>query len=311
MTNFALFFRNYGILVVTIGLFVLLALTTDGFLTFRNMRNILDQQSTVLIAACFMTMCIISGNFDVSAASVFVAAPLVALVVENATGSIPLAVLAALLTGVVMGGFNGLVVTRLQVNSFIATLASSFMFFGVGYLVSDRSILRPETDGWRDIARTRIFELTSATWFAFAIVIFAGFLLARTRFGRNVYACGANREAARLAGVNVDRVQMITFILLAVSAAFAGVLNASRTISAQPSDDFSFVFATLTAVIVGGTSIAGGQGAIWRTVVAVFFLAFLTNGFNLHQIDPIWQRLIEGVVILAAVSVDAWTQRRH
>ena len=310
MPSLALFFKNYGILVVTLALFALLALTTDGFLTFRNMRNILDQQSMVLIAACFMTMCIISGNFDVSSAAIYVAAPLVALVTENATGNIPLAILAGLAAGIAMGAFNGLVVTRLKVNSFIATLASSFMFFGIGFLVSDRSIIRPETDAWRDIARTRIFELTSATWFAIAIVIAATFLLARTRYGRNVHACGANREAARLARFNVDRVQVITFILLGAASAFAGVLNASRTISAQPSDDFSFVFATLTAVIVGGTSIAGGQGAIWRTVVAVFFLAFLTNGFNLHQIDPIWQRLIEGIVILGAVSVDAWTQRR-
>jgi ribose transport system permease protein len=310
MQPFAVFFRNYGILVVTIGLFIILSGTTEGFLSFRNMRNILDQQSTVLIAACFMTMAIIAGNFDVSAAAVYIAAPLVALVIENMTGSIPLAILAGVATGFVMGVFNGLVVTRLGVNSFIATLASSFMFFGVGYLVSDRSILRPESAEWRHIARTRVFELTTSTWIAFVIVIIAMVLLHRTRFGRNVYACGANREAARLAGVNVDRVQVQTFVLLAVSAAIAGILTASRTISAQPSDDFSFVFTVLTAVIVGGTSIAGGQGAIWRTVVAVFFLAFLTNGFNLHQIDPIWQRLIEGFVILLAVSIDSWTQRR-
>lgn len=310
MQSYSKFFKNYGIIFVTIALFLVLALTTDGFLSVRNMRNILDQQSTVLIAACFMTMTIIAGNFDVSSAAVYVAAPLVALVVENTTGSIPLALLAGLFTGVAMGIFNGFVVTRLGVNSFIATLASSFMFFGVGYLVSNRSILRPETAEWRFIARTRVFELTTSTWFAIIVVLFAIILLHRTRFGRNVYACGANREAARLAGVNVNRIQMQTFVMLAVASAFAGILTASRTISAQPSDDFSFVFAVLTAVIVGGTSIAGGQGAIWRTVAAVFFLAFLTNGFNLHQIDPIWQRLIEGFVILLAVSIDSWTQKR-
>jgi ribose transport system permease protein len=120
---------------------------------------------------------------------------------------------------------------------------------------------------------------------------------------------GGNAEAARIAGVNVGGVQAITFVLLATSAAVAGVLNSSRSLSAQPSDDFSFVFAVLTAVIVGGTSIAGGQGAIWRTVAGAFFLAFMSNGFNLHQIDPIWQRLIMGLVILIAVGIDAWTQR--
>ncbi len=304
------FARTYGILVVTLLLFCLLTLTTDGFLSERNMRNILDQQSGVLIAASFMTMAIIAGNFDISVGAVYVATPLVALLVENATGSIPLALVAGLAAGAVMGGINGFAVTRLKVNSFIATLATSFMFFGAGYLVSDRSIMRPEGEGWRALARTRVFELTTATWIALIVVILAGILLTRTRFGRNVYATGANREAARLAGVNVDRVQMITFVLLAGSAALAGILGSSRAISAQPSDDFSFIFAVLTAVIVGGTSIAGGSGAIWRTVTAVFFLAFLSNGFNLHQIDPIWQRLIEGFVILVAVSIDAASQRR-
>jgi ribose transport system permease protein len=310
MQRTILFAKTYGILVVTVLLFVVLALTTEGFFTDRNMRNILDQQSGVLIAACFMTMAIIAGNFDISVGAVYVATPLVALLVENATGSIALGILAGLGAGAVMGAINGIAVTRLKVNSFIATLATSFVFFGTGYLVSDRSIMRPETDGWRDLARTRIFELTSATWIAIAVVVIASVLLTRTRFGRNVYATGANREAARLAGVATDRVQMITFVLLAGAAALAGILGSSRAISAQPSDDFSFIFAVLTAVIVGGTSIAGGAGAIWRTVTAVFFLAFLSNGFNLHQIDPIWQRLIEGFVILIAVSIDAWSQRR-
>ncbi|GKY87379.1 ABC transporter permease [Sinisalibacter aestuarii] len=310
MQKTILFARNYGILVVTVLLLVLLTVTTEGFLTERNLRNILDQQSGVLIAASFMTMAIITGNFDISVGAVYVTAPLVALFVENATGNIPLAVLAGLAAGVAMGVINGLAVTKLKVHSFIATLSTSFMFFGVGYLVSDRAVMRPITEGWRALARTRIFELTSATWIAIGVTIVAAILLTRTRFGRNVYASGANREAARLAGVNVDRVQMITFVLLASAAALAGVLGASRAISAQPSDDFSFIFAVLTAVIVGGTSIAGGSGAIWRTVTAVFFLAFLTNGFNLHQIDPIWQRLIQGFVILVAVSIDAWSQRR-
>ena len=301
--------RKYGIAVITLAVFVALAATTDGFATIRNLRNILDQQSTVLIAASFMTLAIIAGNFDVSVSAVFVAAPLFALTVENATGSAGLAVVTAIAVGLVMGSINGMIVTLFKVNSFIGTLATSFMFFGAGFLISDRSLMRPSGDMFQQIARTRYFGVTSAFWIALIVVIFAAVLLARTRFGRNVYATGGNREAARLAGVKVDRVQAATFIMLGAAAGLAGVLNASRSISAQPSDDFSFVFTVLTAVIVGGTSIAGGQGAIWRTVAAVFFLAFMTNGFNLHQIDPIWQRIIQGAVILVAVGIDAWAQR--
>ena len=311
MLNFALLFRNYGILLVTIGLFVVLAVTADGFATERNLRNILDQQSMVIIAAAFMTIAIISGNFDVSVSAIFVTAPLFGLKVENMTGNVFLAVVEAIAVGLFMGAINGFIVTRLKINSFIGTLATSFMFFGAGFLISSRSLMRPETDAYRLIARSRFLGLTSATWIAIAVVIIATILLSRTRFGRNVFAVGGNMEAARLAGVAVNRVQTMAFLLLGAAAALAGVLNSSRSISAQPSDDFSFVFAVLTAVIVGGTSIAGGQGAIWRTTTAAFFLAFLNNGFNLLQIDPIWQRLIEGAVIIMAVAVDTWTKNRR
>lgn len=311
MFNFVLLFRNYGILLVTILLFVILAVTADGFATERNLRNILDQQSMVIIAASFMTIAIISGNFDVSVSAIFVTAPLFGLRVENLTGNVFLAVATALAVGLLMGAINGFIVTRLKINSFIGTLATSFMFFGAGFLVSSRSLMRPESDVYRLIARSRFLGLTSATWIAIGVVIVATILLSRTRFGRNVFAVGGNMEAARLAGVAVNRVQTTAFLLLGVAAALAGVLNSSRSISAQPSDDFSFVFAVLTAVIVGGTSIAGGQGAIWRTTTAAFFLAFLNNGFNLLQIDPIWQRLIEGAVIIMAVAVDTWTKQRR
>ncbi len=303
--------RKYGIAVITLTLFIILALTTEGFFTERNIRNLLDQQSTILIAASFMTIVIISGNFDISISAIFVVSPLFALNIENATGNIYLSVLGGVGLGVILGSFNALVVTYFKVNSFIATLATSFMFFGFGYLISDRSLMRPVTDSYQQIARTKFFDITSATWIALVVVIFASILLTRTRFGRNVFATGGNQEAARLAGINVPQVQAITFILLGAAAALAGIVNSSRSISAQPSDDFSFVFAVLTAVIVGGTSIMGGKGAIWRTVAAAFFLAFMNNGFNLLQVDPLWQRIILGLVIVIAVALDSWSQRKN
>ena len=303
--------KKYGIAVITISLFLILSLTTEGFFTERNIRNLLDQQSTILIAASFMTIVIISGNFDISISAIFVVTPLFALNIENATGNILLSVLGGVGLGVILGSFNALVVTYFKVNSFIATLATSFMFFGFGYLISDRSLMRPVTDSYQQIARTKFFDITSATWISLVVVIVASILLTRTRFGRNVFATGGNQEAARLAGINVPQVQAITFILLGAAAALAGIVNSSRSISAQPSDDFSFVFAVLTAVIVGGTSIMGGKGAIWRTVAAAFFLAFMNNGFNLLQVDPLWQRIILGLVIVIAVALDSWSQRKN
>jgi ribose transport system permease protein len=303
---------DYAIIWLVVGLFVVLAITTPNFLTQANIRNILDQQSLVLIAASVATITMISGGFDISQGAVFVVAPLVALGVEAQTGSLVLAVAAGLGFGLVAGALNAGVVTLGRINSFIATLATSFVFFGVGFIVSDRSILRPlERDAFGALARTDVAGITSATVVAIVVVIASWFLLSRTRFGRQVYAVGGNADAARLAGVRVRWVIATAFVLSGSAAALAGVLRASRTMSATPSDDFSFVFDVISAIVVGGTSIAGGEGSIWRTVLGAFFIAFMINGFNLNQVDPIFQRIVQGSVILAAVAIDSWSRSRR
>jgi ribose transport system permease protein len=302
--------RDYAIVWVTTLLFVLLTLTTENFATATNLRNILDQQATVLIVAAVTTLTVISGGFDVSLSAVFILSPLVALRVENATGSLTAAVLAGLAAGLVAGALNGLVVAVLKINSFIATLATSFIFFGLAYIVSDKSILRPTDLGFRGFATTKVLGLNSATWVALVIVALAWFILERTRAGRYVFASGGNPDAARLSGVRVPRVLWACFATGGLAAGLAGTIQSSQSLSAQASDDFSFVFAVIAAVVVGGTSIAGGQGAVWRTVVGVLFIAILVNGFNLNGIDPVVQRVIQGLVILVAVGVDAWTRSR-
>ncbi len=302
---------RYGIIWVTIALFLLLALTTDGFLTGPNLRNLLDQQATLLIAASVATLTMIAGGFDLSISAVAIAAPLVALRIENATGSVMLAVLAGCAFGLLVGIVNGSIVAFARINSFITTLATSFIVFGIGYIVSERSIMRPIGDSFRSIARTRVAELTTATWISLAVVAVAWVALAGTRFGRHLYATGGNPEAARLAGVRTRQVVTIVFALSGLAAGLAGVVASARTISATPSDGFGFVFGVIAAIVVGGTSIAGGTGAVWRTLLGAFFIAFMVNGFNLHQIDPIWQRIIQGLVILAAVATDALSRDRR
>jgi ribose transport system permease protein len=303
--------REYAIVWVTLLLFVVLASTTTNFLSGDNLRNVLDQQSTVPIVAAVATLTIIAGGFDVSLSAIFVLSPLVALRVENATGSILLSIAAGVAAGAIAGAVNGIAVTIFKINSFIATLATSFAFFGVAYFVSGKSILRPSSLGYRDWVSTRILGLTSATWMAAIVVVVAWFILERTRFGRYVFASGGNPEAARLSGVRVSAVLATTFVLGAAAAGFGGTIVSAQTLSGQASDDFSFIFAVIAAIVVGGTSIAGGEGAVWRTVVGVFFIALLINGFNLNGVDPVYQRIIEGVVILLAVGTDAWTRSRR
>ena len=300
---------RYGIAWVTLALFVFLAVTTGGFLRGANLRNVLDQQSLILIGAAFSTLTIIGGGFDISQAAVFITSGIVAIQALNATGSAGVAVLAGVGMGLGAGVLNGLVVAYARINSFIATLATSFLWFGAGFLISDRSILRPDTRDWTDLARQRVGGLTTATWFSVAIVALAWFILSRTKFGRHIYATGGNVEAAHLSGVNTRLVTAAVFALSGAAAGFAGTLNSARSGSALPSDDFSYVFSVIAAVVVGGTSIAGGEGAVWRTVLGALFLAFMVNGFNILQVDPIWQRVIQGIVILVAVGLDSWARR--
>ena len=302
---------DYAILWIVIALFVFLALTTPRFLTEPNLRNIMDQQSLVLIAASVATLTMIAGGFDVSQGAVYVAAPLLALWVENQTGSMLLGVLAGLGFGLVVGIVNGTIVTVVRINSFIATLAVSFIIFGIGYIVSDGAILRPVTKEWANLARTNVLGITSATWIAIVVIAVSWFALARTRYGRYIYAVGGNSEAARLTGVRVRWIVGSVFVLAAIAAALAGVLRSSRSISATPSDDLSFVFAVIAAIVVGGTSIAGGEGTVWRTVLGAFFIGLMSNGFNLNGVDPIYQRIVQGLVILGAVGIDAWSRSRR
>jgi ribose transport system permease protein len=302
--------RDYAVVWVTLALVVFLTVTTENFLTVRNLQNVLDQQSTVLIVAVATTLTVIAGGFDVSLSAIFVLTPLVAVQVMNSTGSIAVGVFSALLAGAAAGASNAFVVTVMKINSFIATLASSFVLFGVAYVVSDKSILRPNDIGFANFATARIFGITNATWIAVAVVVICWVTLESTQFGRYVFAAGGNPEAARLAGVRATGVLAITFVIGGLCAGLAGAVNASQNMSAQASDDFSFVFGVVAAVVVGGTSIAGGIGSVWRTVVGVFFIAFLVNGFNLNGIDPIYQRIIQGLVIIAAVAIDSWSRTR-
>ena len=303
-------FSKLAVLWALAVVFIGLALTTDNFVSTGNLRNILDQQAFVLIIAGFATIVMISGGFDVSLGAIYILSPIVALKVENSTGSILAMVIAGAAVGIAAGIVNGIIVAYVKINSFIATLATSFILFGLAYIVSDGSIITLANMESRSFVTTRIFGITSATWMSLVVLVISWILLERTRFGRSIFAIGGNIEAARLSGIRVSRIQISAFVLGGFGAGLAGALNTLRTTSAQASDDFSIIFAVIAAIVVGGTSIAGGSGAIWRSVAGVFFIAVLVNGFNLNGIDPVFQRIIQGLVILLAVGADSVRSKR-
>jgi len=213
--------------------------------------------------------------------------------------------------GLAVGLVNSLVVTRLRINALIATLAMSFVVSGLGTLITHGNLVvlfeHPE---FGDLARTQIFTVKSSIWIALIAVVVIGVLLARTTAGRYMYASGGNAEAARLAGVRVDAIRVLTFVVSGGAAGLAGVVDASRVLSAQASSGDTLAFTVLAGIVVGGTSILGGEGAVWRTFLGVLFIALIGNGYDLLGLDPLYEQITLGVILLAAVAIDAWARNR-
>ena len=297
--------RHAAILIPFVALFVVLVVASPPFLTSTNLLNILDQQSTFLIIAAAGTLVLVAGGIDLSVGAVHALAGVTAAQVTITAG--PLAGMAAGIgVGLAAGLANGLVVTVFRINALIATLAMSFVVSGIASLLTGGNLIVVlDQPDFATLARTNILGVRSSTWIALvAVVAFAG-LLALTVFGRYLYAVGGNAEAARLAGVPVRPVRLATFVMSGGAAGLAGVLIASRVLSAQATSGQDISFAVLAGIVVGGTSIAGGEGAVWRTVVGVLFIALIGNGFNLLGLDPLWRQIALGGLILGAVGLDA------
>jgi ribose transport system permease protein len=298
--------RDYGVLVVLAVLVVVFTVTTDAFLTTDNLRNLAQQTGEPALLACGLTVVIIAGEFDLSVGAIFGFAGVVAAVVDNAAGLLP-AVAAAIAVGAGLGLLNGVLVARAGIQSFLATLATQFVFTGVAvWLTAGEDNWRvDDVQGFGRLADTTLLGVQLKAWFGLAAIGAVALLLRRSRYGRHVFAVGGNRSAARVAGVRVHWVLVGAFVLSGLLAAVAGTLAASDTSVAQADGGIGMEFTAITAVIIGGTSIAGGRGGVGRTLLGVLLLAVVANGFTLLYIDPTYDLLVQGTIILAAVLADA------
>jgi ribose transport system permease protein len=303
--------RTLGILVPFTILFVVLSLTSSSFFTKANLLNILDQQSATLIIAAAGTLVLIAGGIDLSVGAIYGFAGVTSA--HFALGhSAGVAILLGVGAGLLIGVANGVVITVFRINALIGTLAMSFIVSGCSSLITQGNLLVLfDKEGFGKLARTEFATVSTSIWLMVAAVILIGLLLATTTAGRYMYAAGGNAEAARLAGVRVDAVRMLTFAISGTAAGLAGVIDTSRVLSAQASpNDTALAFTVLAGIVVGGTSILGGEGAVWRTVVGVLFIALIGNGYLLLQFDPLYEQITMGALLLAAVGLDALSRRR-
>ncbi len=296
--------REYGVILVFIVLFIALSIASPTFIEPANLANMLDQASTWGIVACGATLTIVSGIFDLSIGSVFAVSGIVAIMVANHVGTLG-GFVAAVLVGAAMGAVNGLVVTLARVNSFIATLATSFLFGGLAIVISGGQIVTDSHLSFLVMNDTPVLDITGASWLFIGVALVTGFVLAVTGYGRSLYAIGGNKEAARLSGLRTVRDQILVLVISGACAGTAAIIGASQTGSASASVGGSTLTLTaIAATVIGGTSILGGEGSVWRAMIGVFLLVLISNGFNLLGINANYQEIVQGFLILVAVGLD-------
>ena len=304
------FAQTYAVLILIVALMVTLTALSDSFLTGRNLLNILNQNAPLAIMAAAMTLVIIAGGFDLSVAAIFamgsVSSAWIAVNIDPYLG-----LLLAPFIGLAFGVINGIAITRLNVHSFLATIATSLIFKGIAVVISDGRLISARIDEFIWLGRGRFLGVFNSIWIMVIFALLLTFLLTRTTFGRRVFSVGGNEEAAILSGIRTDRIKIATFAIAGFAAGLASIITTSRVALGQASAGEGMELQAIAAVILGGTSIYGGQGAVWRSLAGVFLLALINNGFNILNADPFFRDLTTGLVILAAIGVSAIGQTRR
>jgi ribose transport system permease protein len=302
--------RDYGIVIAFVALFITLSLASDVFLTRDNLVNLAFQAAPIGIMACGGALVFIAGGFDLSVGVISSFCGVIAAKAFTGTGlGLWPSVALGVLVGLGFGVGNGLLVWLARINPFIATLGSSIIIRGLGIAVTGGFLVSIDSEEWAKVGLGEAWGINYPIFIWVGFALFCGFLLWRTSFGRYVYAAGGNAEAARLSGVPVGLVRTATYAISGLSGGIAGVILASEVGTAQADANPLIEFDVITAVVLGGVSILGGEGAIWRAVLGAFFLQMIGNGFNLLNVQPVYQQVFKGSILLAAVALDAWARR--
>ncbi|HKS18507.1 MAG TPA: ABC transporter permease [Bradyrhizobium sp.] len=298
--------------LVLLALCLFTTLITDRFLSSTNITNVLLQASVMAVVAMGMTFVIVGGGFDLSVGAVVALSGCVAASVMLEFG-ISAGVVAGIVAAVVVGALNGFLVTKLQLNSFIATLGTMVLVRGVVLVMTGGRPIVGDTglpELFLSYGRERLLGVSLIVWTPILLLIVLAWLLQKTAYGRRLYATGGNREAAYLAGINVDRVRASSFVWCSGLSGVAGVMLASRLQSGQPTAGEFYELTAIAAVVLGGASLYGGEGKLYKTLIGVLIMVVLANSLNLMNVDSYWQRVAIGLVIVAAAAIDQIRRRR-
>lgn len=287
---------------------IIIALLNDRFLTVPNLLNILRQTSINAVIAAGMTFVILTGGIDLSVGSTVAFSGAIAASLIAGGFNVFLSILIALSIGALIGLLNGIIISKGKVQPFIATLATMTLIRGATLVFTDG---RPISVGFEGPAE--MFNFIGSGYFLgipipiyLMILVFAiaYYILRQTRLGRYVYSLGDNEEATKLSGINTNKIKTSVYMISGLLAALTGIIITARLSSAQPTAGDGYELDAIAAVVLGGTSLAGGVGSIFGTVIGALIIGILSNALNLMNVSSYYQLMAKGLVILVAVLLD-------
>lgn len=304
MTLKKILLGEQGLVVIFLIAVALVSIFVPNFLSQRNIIGLLQAVVTVGVVACTMMLCLATRDFDLSVGSNVAFSGMMAVMISNATGSIPLGLLGAVVAGAAVGMFNGVVIAKLNINALITTLATMQIVRGLSLIVSDGRAVGVKDPAFYNISLSKTLGIPTPIIVLMVSFVIFGVILNRTVFGRNTLAIGGNPDAARLAGVKVDWTRIAIFTLQGAMCAVAGILLASRITSGQPNAALGLELSVISACVLGGVSLAGGRATITGVMVGVLILGIAENVMNLLNIQAFYQYVVRGAILLFAVLLD-------
>jgi ribose transport system permease protein len=300
---------RYGMVLALLALVVVTAALDSSFLQTNNLLNLLRQWAPPGLMAVGMTFVIISGGFDLSVGGTYAAAAVLSAALALIM-PIPAAIALAVLMGAGVGLVNGVVITRLDVNPFVATLGMGFIVTGLTEVISNAHPIMVEDPAFQIFGGGDLLGIPIPGFLLVIAFLVGGVVLARSVYGRYVYAIGGGDEASRLTGLRTRSVRTLAYVITGALAALAGCVIASQLGEGQGDIGVNVELGVITIVIVGGNAVSGGEGAMWRTATGIGILAVLGNAFDHLQVSTFWQEVIEGCIIIAALAIDSYGKRR-
>ncbi len=302
--------RQYGLLIVFGIICLIISLITPQFLTISNLTIIVTQVSINALLAFGVTFVIITGGIDLSLGSIVAVSGVTsAMLAHPDSYPVLIPIIMGLLAGLLMGAFNGFIITKSKIAPFIVTLGTMTIGRGLALILSDGRPVSNLSDSFNYLGSGTVLGIPVLILIFILVFALCSIILSKTILGRYIYAIGGNEQAARASGINIDRVKLSVYSISGLLAGLAGILLASRITTGQPNAGAGFELDAIAAVVIGGTSTAGGRGTMTGTLIGVLLIGVINNGLDLLNVTSYYQQVVMGIIIIGAVVLDSLNQK--